>query len=75
MEETTKYDVYADVDGVEGLVGCFHSLDEIKCGITDFNEKNDGTIVDAEGFSSASNIGALESFANIRIDVRSSVEA
>lgn len=74
MTEVTQYDVYTDVDGVEDLIGCYESLDEIKDGIEQFDNRMGGVIANREGFKNAKNIGSLEGFANVRIDVRSAVE-
>lgn len=74
MREVTKYDVYADIMGVEDLLGCYNNLEEIKQGILDADQKYGNIIVNKDNFYEAKNIGTLEGLANIRVDVRSTAE-
>lgn len=68
--ETTVYDVYTDVDGVEELLGSCDSISKVKTVIANANENYPDIIMRSNIFNEAVNIGSIERSANVRIEPR-----
>lgn len=70
MKETTVYDVYTDVDGVEELLGSYGCIGEAKKSVLNASKTHEGIIVKPEVFITALSIGDIERSANVRIEPR-----
>jgi len=71
--ETTVYDVYADVDGIETLLDTCANISNVKKTIDGANDKYPGIIVKSEDFNAAVTIGNIERSANVRIEPRAEI--